>query len=247
MPSLLPGQAVVLQDTIDLTFRHPHSGKCCRIKRTQLPITPAFAMTMHKAQGQTMEKVIIDIEGVRGTEAPYVMVSRVTSLDGLLILRDFRKEKINCRPSEDLQLEYQRLENLKLDTIYEIGSPHEISLTKKTRNLQIQNNNPAAKKKLLVQTNKQSTGLPIAGGICINNSLPMQSNLKRSLVIDDNQQKELNSMNCVASNHIAQHKCINLSTRSMHNTKGNLSSLKNPLSSSTLNNNNNNNKKRRLS
>ena len=62
--STLPkNHAVVLQETINLRFRHPHSGKNCQIKRTQLPITPAFAMTAHKSQGQTMKKVIVDLEG----------------------------------------------------------------------------------------------------------------------------------------------------------------------------------------
>jgi ATP-dependent exoDNAse (exonuclease V) alpha subunit len=145
MPSLALGQAVVLQDTIDITFKHPHSGKRCKIKRTQLPITPAFAMTAHKAQGQTMKKVIIDIESVRGTEAPYVMVSRVTSLDGLLILRHFRRDKIKCRQSEDLRSECRRLEKLRLNTISEFGSPQEIALAtgKNSNNSlddQIQNN-----------------------------------------------------------------------------------------------------------
>ncbi|KAF8181772.1 hypothetical protein BJ912DRAFT_805171, partial [Pholiota molesta] len=73
-------------------------------------------MTAHKAQGQTMGKVVIDLESTKGTEAPYVMVSRVTSLDGLLILRKFSDKKIKCRLSEDLRIELRRLENLRLDT-----------------------------------------------------------------------------------------------------------------------------------
>ena len=98
---LSQNQAVVLQDTIDLTFRHPHSQKKCLIKRTQLPIAPAFAMTAHKAQGQTLHKVIVDLESCRGTESPYVMISRVTSLEGLLILRSFKFSKIKCHQSQD--------------------------------------------------------------------------------------------------------------------------------------------------
>ncbi|KAG1839105.1 hypothetical protein DFJ58DRAFT_667927 [Suillus subalutaceus] len=50
-------------------------------------------MTTHKAQGQTMQRAIIDFEGCSGTEAPYVMLLRVTSLDGLLILRPFLRKK----------------------------------------------------------------------------------------------------------------------------------------------------------
>ncbi|KAF8204732.1 hypothetical protein BJ912DRAFT_824379, partial [Pholiota molesta] len=73
-------------------------------------------MTAHKAQGQTMHKVIIDLEGTKGTESPYVMVSRVTSLDGLLILRNFSDKKIKCRMSEDLRIELRRLDVLRLET-----------------------------------------------------------------------------------------------------------------------------------
>lgn len=115
-------QAVVLQDTIDLIFRHPHSNKKCLIKRTQLPIAPAFAMTAHKAQGQTLNKIIIDLESCRGTESPYVMVSRVTSLEGLLILRPFKLSKIKCHQSQDTQKEINRLNRLRLQTITRIGT-----------------------------------------------------------------------------------------------------------------------------
>ena len=95
------------------------------IQRTQLPILPAFAMTAHKAQGQTMEKVLVDLESCRGTESPYVMVSRVTSLEGLLILRPFKSSKIQCRLSEDTRKEFKRLEKLRLHTIVETGTAEE--------------------------------------------------------------------------------------------------------------------------
>ena len=120
-----PNQAVVLQDTIDLVFRHPHSNKKCLIKRTQLPIAPAFAMTAHKAQGQTFNKVIVDLESCRGTESPYVMVSRVTSLNGLLILRPFKFAKIKCNQSQDTRQEFRRLNKLRLHTILKIGTSEE--------------------------------------------------------------------------------------------------------------------------
>ncbi|PPQ86519.1 hypothetical protein CVT26_008820 [Gymnopilus dilepis] len=119
---LPPNHAVVLEDTVDMTFEHPHSGKKCKIKRTQLPLTPAFALTAHKAQGQTMPKALVDIQSCRGTESPYVMISRVTSLQGLLILRPFDTKKIKCRQSEDVRKEMTRLETLRWQTIAEIGS-----------------------------------------------------------------------------------------------------------------------------
>jgi len=95
------------------------------IKRTQLPIAPAFAMTAHKAQGQTLDKVIIDLESCKGTESPYVMVSRVTSLNGLLILRPFKFSKIKCHQSQDTRQEIKRLNRLRLRTIAKIGTSEE--------------------------------------------------------------------------------------------------------------------------
>ncbi|KAG1851156.1 hypothetical protein F4604DRAFT_1547386, partial [Suillus subluteus] len=62
-------------------------------------------MTTHKAQGQTMQCAIIDLESCSGTDAPYVMLSCVTSLDGLLVLCPFNKKKICCCQSEDTHLE----------------------------------------------------------------------------------------------------------------------------------------------
>ncbi|KAJ3927527.1 MAG: hypothetical protein NXY57DRAFT_903755 [Lentinula lateritia] len=60
-------------------------------------------MTTYKAQGQTMQTVIVDLESCTGTESPYVMVSWVTSLSSLLILRPFQCKRIQCRQSEDLR------------------------------------------------------------------------------------------------------------------------------------------------
>jgi hypothetical protein len=74
-------------------------------------------MMAHKAQGQTLTKAIIDLQSCKGTEAPYVMLSRVKSLKGLLILRPFEKKKIQCRQSEDVRTEMLRLEALSLETI----------------------------------------------------------------------------------------------------------------------------------
>ncbi|KAH9853911.1 hypothetical protein C2E23DRAFT_695761, partial [Lenzites betulinus] len=66
-------------------------------------------ITAHKAQGQTFDKVIVDLAGCTGTESPYVMLSRATSLEGVLILRPFDHSKITCRQSEDLRKEMSRL------------------------------------------------------------------------------------------------------------------------------------------
>jgi len=83
MPHLPVHHFPILADITDITFKHGGSRKCCMIKRKQVPIEPGFAMTAHKAQGQTMGKVVVDLAGCSGTEQPYVMVLRSTSIEGL--------------------------------------------------------------------------------------------------------------------------------------------------------------------
>ncbi|KAI1781883.1 hypothetical protein LXA43DRAFT_840490, partial [Ganoderma leucocontextum] len=67
-------------------------------------------LTAHKAQGQTFPYVTVDLENCTGTETPYVMLSRATSLAGVLILRPFALKRIQCRPSEDIRHEFLRLQ-----------------------------------------------------------------------------------------------------------------------------------------
>lgn len=44
----------------------------------------------------------MDLARCSGMEQPYVMVSRSTPIEGLLILLDFNFSKITKQPSEDL-------------------------------------------------------------------------------------------------------------------------------------------------
>ncbi|KAF9042365.1 hypothetical protein BJ165DRAFT_1321463, partial [Panaeolus papilionaceus] len=69
-------------------------------------------LTVHKAQGCTLRSAMVDLEGVSGTAQPYVMLSRVKSLETLFILRDFDIKKIQCRASEDVRNEFKRLNSL---------------------------------------------------------------------------------------------------------------------------------------
>jgi hypothetical protein len=119
------GEVAVLEDQCTMSFTNPHSSKRCSIKRTQLPIVPAFAITGHKSQGRTLPSTIADIQSCRGTESVYVMLSRVTSIENLRILRPFNIKKIQCRPSEDSRRESKRQNILNLRTIYKYGSPSE--------------------------------------------------------------------------------------------------------------------------
>lgn len=61
---------------------------------TQIPMLPAYAMTMHKSQGRSMERAIVDLQDADGTDGQafaagqlYVALSRLTSKDGLFLTR----------------------------------------------------------------------------------------------------------------------------------------------------------------
>ena len=125
MPHLPAHHFPILLDTTDITFEHRASHKCCVIKRKQVPVEPGFAVTTHKAQGQMMDKVVVDLAGCSGTEQPYVMVSKSTSIEGLIVLHDFAFNQITKRRSEDLRKEFSCLECLRLQTIMKHGSYEE--------------------------------------------------------------------------------------------------------------------------
>lgn len=109
-----------------ITFRHPYSKANCTIHRKQLPIVPAYAVTSHKSQGQTYPKCLVDLNDCKGSESPYVMLSRATSLQNVIILRPFNIGKIQCRQSEDSRTEFRRLGLLRLQTTIQYGSPSEV-------------------------------------------------------------------------------------------------------------------------
>lgn len=66
---------------------------------TQYPIRLAWAVTIHKAQGKTFDKIIVDLEG--GSFAAgqtYVALSRCTSLEGVFLTDKIYSEDIKVDP-----------------------------------------------------------------------------------------------------------------------------------------------------
>ena len=84
---------LIMPDTTELKFEHGKSHKCCTITWKRVPIEPGFAVKVYKARAQTMNRVIVDLTGC-ATEPPYVMVSRATPLDSLVVFRDFDARQI---------------------------------------------------------------------------------------------------------------------------------------------------------
>lgn len=62
---------------------------------TQYPITLAWAVTIHKAQGKTFDKVLIDVGwGAFAHGQMYVALSRCTTMKGITLLKPLREKDI---------------------------------------------------------------------------------------------------------------------------------------------------------
>ena len=92
------------------TFKS-RNGKL-RLERYQYPIVLAWAFTIHKVQGLSLDRAVMDLgKNVFAHGMAYVALSRVKSLEGVRVIGDrstFHKNDIA------VHAEYQRLANLSL-------------------------------------------------------------------------------------------------------------------------------------
>jgi ATP-dependent exoDNAse (exonuclease V) alpha subunit len=98
-----PGCVDVQRHSVNYTYGR---GKSVEVTRSQFPLSLAFACTIHKIQGMTLDNVVISMKSRFGPGQAYVAISRVRTMEGLHFV-DFDPKKIVV--SEEVVNEMNRL------------------------------------------------------------------------------------------------------------------------------------------
>ena len=123
-PQIIPIPVVEKTFTVSLEQLYPDKSSVLKalsakqlkttisVKRRGLPLVPAYSITTHKSQGQTLPKIIIDLNmppGMVEVASSYVPLSRVKQLADIAILRDFDISALRIKPSKGQIEELSRL------------------------------------------------------------------------------------------------------------------------------------------
>ena len=81
--------------------------------RSQIPLILAWALSIHKAQGQTLERVKVDLGKVFEKGQAYVALSRATRMDGLQVLRFDPKKVVAHEKVRSFYSNLSRVESLE--------------------------------------------------------------------------------------------------------------------------------------
>ena len=87
------------------------------VSRWQLPLAPAYSITAHGSQGQTLRAAIIDLQIGRGVSpiASYVCMTRIKTRGDLLIFRAFSRDVFSRGPPEGPTLLLKKLRGEAID------------------------------------------------------------------------------------------------------------------------------------
>lgn len=97
-------------------------SQCLNAKRSQYPLKLAYAMTVHKSQGETLTKGVIDFGSVeRCLGSSYVQITRFKRFTDFLLI-PFAYDRITERITslsmlKERKVEENRLKNLSNETI----------------------------------------------------------------------------------------------------------------------------------
>ena len=84
--------------------------------RSQIPLILAWALSIHKAQGQTLERVKVDLGKVFEKGQAYVALSRATSMQGLQVLRFDAKKVMAHEKVRTFYSNLSRVEEIEKQT-----------------------------------------------------------------------------------------------------------------------------------
>jgi ATP-dependent exoDNAse (exonuclease V) alpha subunit len=115
------GEGVIPICPLERTYSfQDEAGITKTVTRRQMPMTGAYAFTDYRAQGQTIDPVVIDIAqpptGRLTACNAYVALSRGRSRGGIRLLHDFDDKLFTRHPCEHLRNEDVRLQNLRVET-----------------------------------------------------------------------------------------------------------------------------------
>lgn len=139
LPEKLPGttsahEVTIIPDKVQYTCEL--RGKPHTVYRKQLPLTPTRCMTIHMAQGRTLEPLVADANMGAEKETGhkpkhkekhtklYVMLSRCRSLQGLALLRHFHHAELHAPVDKWITDEIRRLKNIESITIARFKRRH---------------------------------------------------------------------------------------------------------------------------
>ena len=104
----IDGEEVDVEPAVWERFLYAYDPNTKKLSRdvvaefTQFPLRLAWAVTIHKSQGKTYDRAVIDLgSGAFAPGQTYVALSRLTSLDGLYLSRPLRPSDI--RVDEDVR------------------------------------------------------------------------------------------------------------------------------------------------
>ncbi|QLG70525.1 hypothetical protein HG535_0A04650 [Zygotorulaspora mrakii] len=96
---------LMLQERFPVDIPGDNAG----VERNQLPLMLCWALSIHKAQGQTIQRLKVDLRNIFEAGQVYVALSRAVSRDNLQVL-NFNPNRI--RANEKVKLFYKKLEVL---------------------------------------------------------------------------------------------------------------------------------------